>query len=593
MDFEKDNIELFDIEGQPNVKRDCFGRQYIMDFEAPEIKALEGEQNYPMHSEKTIGAYFRDMVSVDPDHEFVIYPDRGLRWTYRDFDQRTDDLARGLLAIGFEPGDHLGVWARNIPDWLTFMYATAKIGVVLVTVNPVYKGHEVGYVLEQSDMKALCIIDRYRDVDYLDIVHELVPEMLTSPRGHFHSERFPHLKHIIYMGPEKHRGCYSVPELILLGQHVPEERLYEVEKDFCNTDTVMMQYTSGTTGSPKGVMLTHRNILNDGFYIGEGMKYSAFDRVTLPVPFFHCFGCVLGVMACLTHRTTMIIVEDFDAGLVLQAIHKERATSVYGVPTMYINELNHPDFDRFDLTSLRTGIMAGSSCPPVLMREVVEKMYMKDITICYGLTETSPVFTQTSADDDIPHKCETVGKKHPPVLVRVVDPNDGHVCKPYEYGELCCKGYNVMKGYYKMPEATAEAIDRDGYLHSGDVGYVDDEGYYRVTGRIKDMIIRGGENIYPLEIEDFLLTMPGVLDAQVVGIPDEKYGEIVGAFVRTRPGYEDMTEADVREFAIPRIARYKVPKRVWFIDEFPMTPSMKIQKFKLREMAAENVKNGL
>ena len=340
-------------------------------------------------------------------------------------------------------------------------------------------------------------------------------------------------------------------------------------------------------------MLTHRNILNDGFYIGEGMKYSAFDRVTLPVPFFHCFGCVLGVMACLTHRTTMIIVEDFDAGLVLQAIHKERATSVYGVPTMYINELNHPDFDRFDLTSLRTGIMAGSSCPPVLMREVVEKMYMKDITICYGLTETSPVFTQTSADDDIPHKCETVGKKHPPVLVRVVDPNDGHVCKPYEYGELCCKGYNVMKGYYKMPEATAEAIDKDGYLHSGDVGYVDDEGYYRVTGRIKDMIIRGGENIYPLEIEDFLLTMPGVLDAQVVGIPDEKYGEIVGAFVRTRPGYEDMTEADVREFAIPRIARYKVPKRVWFIDEFPMTPSMKIQKFKLREMAAENVKNGL
>ena len=327
MDFEKDNIELFDIEGQPNVKRDCFGRQYIMDFEAPEIKALEGEQNYPMHSEKTIGAYFRDMVSVDPDHEFVIYPDRGLRWTYRDFDQRTDDLARGLLAIGFEPGDHLGVWARNIPDWLTFMYATAKIGVVLVTVNPVYKGHEVGYVLEQSDMKALCIIDRYRDVDYLDIVHELVPEMLTSPRGHFHSERFPHLKHIIYMGPEKHRGCYSVPELILLGQHVPEERLYEVEKDFCNTDTVMMQYTSGTTGSPKGVMLTHRNILNDGFYIGEGMKYSAFDRVTLPVPFFHCFGCVLGVMACLTHRTTMIIVEDFDAGLVLQAIPPCTSTS--------------------------------------------------------------------------------------------------------------------------------------------------------------------------------------------------------------------------------------------------------------------------
>ena len=551
-----------------------------------------GSPDYPLHSELTLGAYLKEQVAKDPDHEFVVYPDRDLRWTYRDFDERTDALAKGLLAIGMKPGDHLGVWARNIPDWLTFMYASAKIGVVMVTVNPVYKSHELDYVLKQSDMKALCVIDAYRDVDYLKIIRDLVPESLGVQRGFLRSEEYPFLENLIYMGPEKHRGFYSVPELLLLGQHRPDTDLEWAQAQFDNNDVVMMQYTSGTTGFPKGVMLTHRNILNNGFYIGEGQKLGPEDRVCLPVPFFHCFGCVLGVMANLTHRSTMLIVEDFDAGLVLQALHKEKATAVYGVPTMFIAELNHPDFDTFDLSHMRTGIMAGSPCPPETMREVMDKMNMTEITICYGLTETSPVFTQTSADDDIEHKCETVGKKHPPVDVRVIDPADGHICGVGEPGELCCKGYNVMKGYYKMPEATAEAIDADGYLHSGDLGMVDEDGYYRVTGRIKDMIIRGGENIYPLELENFLLTHPGVLDAQVVGIPDAKYGEIVGAFLRARPGYEGLTEDDVREWAIPRIARYKVPKRVFFVDDFPMTPSMKVQKFKLREMAEELVKAG-
>lgn len=550
---------------------------------------VPGDPDYPLHSEKTIGRYFRDMVEIEPDHEFVVYPDRDLRWTYKDFDERTDNLAKGLLAIGMKPGDHLGVWARNIPDWLTFMYATAKVGIVMVTVNPVYKGHEVSYVLKQSDMKALCIIDAYRDVDYIEIIRELVPESLEQPRGFLQSDEYPCLKNLIYMGPEKHRGFYSVPELMLLGSHRPDSDLEWAEAQFDNNDVVMMQYTSGTTGYPKGVMLTHRNILNNGFYIGEGQKLGPSDRVTLPVPFFHCFGCVLGVMANLTHRSTMIIIEDFNASLVLQAVHKERATALYGVPTMYIAELNHPDFEKYDLSCLRTGIMAGSSCPPDLMREVMEKMNMREITICYGLTETSPVFTQTSVDDDIEHKCETVGRKHPPVDVRVIDPDDGHICGPGEHGELCCKGYNVMKGYYKMPEETARAIDADGYLHSGDLGTVDEDGYYRVTGRIKDMIIRGGENIYPLEIENFLLGMPEILDAQVVGAPDEKYGEIVVAFIRVHPGHEDLTEDDVRQWSIPRIARYKVPKRVFIVDDFPMTPSMKIQKFKLREMAAELV----
>ncbi len=553
---------------------------------------IPGSPDYPLHSELTIGAYFKEQVAIEPDHEFVIYPDRDLRWSYQDFDERTDQLAKGLMAIGMKPGDHLGVWARNIPDWLTFMYACAKAGIVMVTVNPVYKSHELDYVLKQSDMKALCVIDAYRDVDYLEIIRNLVPESLEQQRGFLHSETYPFLENLIYMGPEKHRGFYSVPELLLLGQHRPDSDLEWAQAQFDNNDVVMMQYTSGTTGFPKGVMLTHRNILNNGFYIGEGQKLGPEDRVCLPVPFFHCFGCVLGVMANLTHRSTMLIVEDFNAGLVLQALHKERGTAVYGVPTMFIAELNHPDFDSFDLSHMRTGIMAGSPCPPETMREVMERMNMTEITICYGLTETSPVFTQTSADDDIEHKCETVGRAHPPVEVRVIDPTDGHTCGVGEPGELCCRGYNVMKGYYKMPEATAEAIDKDGFLHSGDLGMVDEDGYYRVTGRIKDMIIRGGENIYPLEIENFLLTMPGILDAQVVGIPDEKYGEIVGAFVRTRPGYEEMTEDDVREWAIPRIARYKVPKRVFFVDDFPMTPSMKVQKFKLREMAQELVKQG-
>ncbi len=548
---------------------------------------VPGDPDYPLHSELTIGDYFKEQVAKDPAHEFVVYPDRDLRWTYQDFDERTDALAKGLLSIGMKPGDHLGVWARNIPDWLTFMYATAKVGIVMVTVNPIYKSHEIDYVLKQSDMKALCIIDAYRDVDYLQIIRDLVPESLEQPRGFLDTETYPYLKNLIYMGPEKHRGFYSVPELILLGQHRPDSDLEWARSQFDNNDVVMMQYTSGTTGFPKGVMLTHRNILNNGFYIGEGQRLGSEDRVCLPVPFFHCFGCVLGVMANLTHRSTMLIVEDFDAGLVLQALHKEKATAVYGVPTMFIAELNHPDFERFDLSHMRTGIMAGSPCPPETMREVMDKMNMRDVTICYGLTETSPVFTQTSADDDVEHKCETVGKKHPPVDVRVIDPVDGHICGVGEPGELCCKGYNVMKGYYKMPEETAKAIDADGYLHSGDLGMVDEDGYYRVTGRIKDMIIRGGENIYPLEVENFLLTHPGVLDAQVVGIPDAKYGEIVGAFLRVRPGYEDLTEDAVREWAIPRIARYKVPKRVFFVDDFPMTPSMKVQKFKLREMAAE------
>jgi fatty-acyl-CoA synthase len=554
-------------------------------------KGADGSPNVPdfsLHSELTIGDYFKAQVALDPNQPFIIYPDRQLSWTWEQFDVRTDNLAKGLLALGMKPGDHLGVWARNIPDWLTFMFATAKVGIVLVTMNPAYKSHELDYVLKQSDMAALCIIDAWRDVDYIEIIRQLIPEAKTCERGHLHSEEYPYLKNLIYMGPEKHRGFFTVPELLLLGSHLDDAKLTEARKSFDNNSVVNMQYTSGTTGFPKGVMLTHRNILNNGFYIGENEKLTAQDRVCLPVPFFHCFGCVLGVMAVLTHHATMIIVEEFDPLMVLEAIHKERATAIYGVPTMFIAELNHPLFDQFDLSSLRTGIIAGAAVPPEVTAQVMERMGASELTNCYGLTETSPVFLQTTIDDDDWHKQNTVGRKHAPVEVRIIDPTDGHLCGPGEVGEVCCKGYNVMKGYYKMPDATATAIDEEGFLHSGDLGSFDEDGYYTITGRIKDMIIRGGENIYPLEIENFLLGVPGVLDAQVVGAPDEKYGEIVVAFIRTREGFE-LTESGLREHALKQMARFKVPKYIFFVDEYPETTSKKVQKFKLRETAAELV----
>jgi fatty-acyl-CoA synthase len=538
-----------------------------------------------LHTDLPIGQYFERQVAASPDHDFIVYPDRGLRWTYAEFDQRVDRLAKGLLAIGLSKGDHLGIWARNVPDWLTFAFATAKIGVVLVTVNPVYKSHELAYVIEQSDMKALVIIDAFRDVDYVQIIRELVPEAAIQERGRLEVPRFPRLKSLIYMGPEKHRGFYNVPELLLLGEHTPDDELRAITAGLKDDDVINMQYTSGTTGFPKGVMLTSRNILNNGFFIGEREKLSPADKVCLPVPLFHCFGIVLGVLAILTHGATAVMVEIFDPLIVLAAVQKEKATALYGVPTMFIAELACPMFDIFDLTSLRTGIMAGSPCPAETMRQVIDKMHASEMTICYGLTETSPVFTQTTTDDTFERKCETVGRKHDAVEVRVIDPETGEDCPPNVPGELCCRGYNIMKGYYKMPEATEKAIDADGWLHSGDIGTVDEDGYYRITGRIKDMIIRGGENIYPREIEEFLYTMPGIEDAQVVGVPDAKYGEVVGAFIRVKAG-ADLTEGDVQEFARARMARYKAPKHVFFVDSYPMTASGKIMKFKLRELAA-------
>jgi fatty-acyl-CoA synthase len=411
----------------------------------------------------------------------------------------------------------------------------------------------------------------------------MLPELKTCERGHLNSERFPYLKNVVYIGMEKYRGMFNTAELLLLGQNIDDETLLEMKSQVSCYDVCNMQYTSGTTGFPKGVMLTHFGIANDGYFTGENMGFTQDDKLCVCVPLFHCFGVVLATMNCLTHGCTEVMVEKFDPLVVLASIHKERCTAVYGVPTMFIAELNHPMFSMFDLTCLRTGIMAGSLCPIELMKQVSEKMYMT-ITSVYGLTESSPGMTQTCLNDTFEQRCTTVGRDYPFVDVKVLDPETGEECPVGVQGEMCCKGFNVMKGYYKNPTATAEVIDKNGYLHSGDLGVKDEQGFYKITGRIKDMIIRGGENIYPREIEEFLYHMPGIRDVQVAAVPSKKYGEAVGAFIILEEGVK-MTAEDVQLFCRGKIARYKIPKYVFFIDQFPLTGSGKIQKFKLKEMS--------
>lgn len=540
------------------------------------------------YTEKTIGVFFKDQAVRYADRDFMIYPDRDLRFTWREFEERADRLAKGLLALGLKPGDHLGIWARNVPDWLTFFFATAQVGIVLVTVNTAYKSHELAFVLKQSDMKALAIVDGFRDVNYVETLYSLVPELRTRARGNLHSDAFPELRSVIFIGQEKHRGMYNTSELFQLGEHQDDALIESLRSTVRCDDVVNMQYTSGTTGFPKGVMLTHRNILNNGYFIGERQKLTDADRVCLPVPLFHCFGIVLGVMACLTHGSTVVPLEVFDPLLALAAVQKEKCTALYGVPTMFIAELNHPMFSLFDLSSLRTGIMAGSPCPMESMKRVINDMHASEITIAYGLTEASPVVTQTSTDDPLERRVSTIGRVLPGTEVKIVDPETGEILETGREGELCCRGYNIMKGYYNMPEATAAVIDAEGWLHTGDLASCDEEGYYRITGRSKDTIIRGGENISPREIEEFYHTMPGVKDVQVAGVPDQRYGEVVGAFV-IRKDDADITEEDVRDFARERIARYKAPRHVFFVDEFPLTANGKIQKYKLREFACEQL----
>ena len=534
-------------------------------------------------SNRTLGEWVEYWAEKTPDKEYIVYADRGLRFTWKQFDERVNDLAKGMLAIGIEKGTHVGLWATNVPDWLTFLYACARIGAVCVTVNTNYKQNELEYLCENSDMHTLCIIDGTWDCDYVDMTYKMLPELKTCQRGKLQSERFPKMKNVIYIGQEKHRGMYNTAEILLLGSSIADEKLNEAKKQVNCHDVVNMQYTSGTTGFPKGVMLTHYNIANDGFFTGEHMKFTSDDKLCVCVPLFHCFGVVLATMNCLTHGCTQVMVEKFDPLVVLASVHQERCTALYGVPTMFIAELNHPMFNMFDLTCLRTGIMAGSLCPVELMRQVSDKMHMT-ITSVYGLTETSPGMTQTTIEDSFEKRCTTVGRDYPFVEVQVIDPETGEICPPGVQGEMCCRGFNVMKGYYNNPQATAEIIDKNGFLHSGDLGVKDEDGYYRITGRIKDMIIRGGENIYPREIEEFLYHLEGVSDVQVAAVPSKKYGEEVGAFIILKEG-ATLEAEDVKDFCKGKIARYKIPKYVFFVDSFPLTGSGKIQKYKLKELS--------
>ena len=540
--------------------------------------------NYKL-STRTLGEWVEYWAEQTPDKDYIVYADRGLRFTWKEFNERVNHLAKGMLAIGIEKGTHVGLWATNVPDWLTFLYACARIGAVCVTVNTNYKQNELEFLCENSDMHTLCIIDGTWDCDYVDMTYKMLPELKTCQRGKLNSERFPKMKNVIYIGQEKHRGMYNTAEILLLGSSISDDKLNEAKANVNCHDVVNMQYTSGTTGFPKGVMLTHYNISNDGFFTGEHMKFTSDDKLCVCVPLFHCFGVVLATMNCLTHGCTQVMVEKFDPLVVLASVHQERCTALYGVPTMFIAELNHPMFDMFDLTCLRTGIMAGALCPIELMRQVSDKMHMT-ITSVYGLTETSPGMTQTTVEDSFEKRCTTVGRDYPFVEVQVIDPETGEICPPGVQGEMCCRGFNVMKGYYKNEKATEEIIDANGFLHSGDLGVKDEDGYYRITGRIKDMIIRGGENIYPREIEEFLYHLEGVSDVQVAAVPSKKYGEEVGAFIILKEGAK-LEPEDVRDFCKGKIARYKIPKYVFFVDSFPLTGSGKIQKYKLKELSLQ------
>ena len=537
----------------------------------------------------TLGGILEKYAYETPDQEFIVYADRDLRFTYSQFNDRVDKLAKGLMYTGVGVDDKVGIWANNVPDWLTFMFATAKIGAVLVTINPNYKLSELEYLLKDADIHTLCLIDGWRDSDYVNMIFELVPELKTHARGNLKSDRFPELRNVVFIGQEKHRGMFNTAELILLGEHLDDLELEDAKLSVDPHDVVNMQYTSGTTGFPKGVMLSHYNILNNGYSVGQCMKFTPEDRLLVCVPLFHCFGSVLAVCAIVSHGATMVLTENFDPLMVLASIEKEKCTALHGVPTMFIAELNHPMFEMFDLTSLRTGIMAGSLCPIETMNQVMTKMHCKDIIIVYGLTETSPGMTATRTHNSPEVRATTVGFELPNVEVRIVNPETGEECAEEEQGEICCRGYNVMKGYYKKEEATRKAIDEEGWLHSGDLAVKTKDGFYRITGRIKDMIIRGGENIYPREIENYLFKLPQVESVEVVGIPSPKYGEQVGAFIKLKNG-QSLTEEEVKEYCRGQIARFKIPKYVFFVNEYPMTASGKIQKYKLKEIGLELLK---
>jgi fatty-acyl-CoA synthase len=521
------------------------------------------------------------------DHDALVFPQLGCRQNYRQFRDGVHQVARALLALGVERGEHVGLWAPNRPEWVLTQFATAQIGVVLVNINPAYRAHEVEYVLNQADITTLLLTDRLKSSNYFEILSTVCPELADCPAGGLRSAACPRLRHVISLKQGRPPGIVGWDEFLARGRAVSETELERRRAEMRAEDVVNIQYTSGTTGFPKGAMLTHRNLLMNALLVGQRLAFTDRDRLCVPVPLYHCFGCVMGSLMCVVYGAALVMpAEAFDPLATLEAIANERCTAVYGVPTMFIAELNHPRFAEFDVRSLRTGIMAGSPCPIEVMRQVVERMGARDITIAYGLTEASPVITMTEASDSLEHRVGTVGKALPGVEVHIVAPGSLKTLPPGEPGELLARGHGIMAGYYHKPKETAAAITPDGWLHTGDLALETPDGYYRITGRIKDVIIRGGENIYPREIEEFLHRHPAIADAQVVGLPDRERVEEVCAWIRLKPGAA-LTEDEVRAVCREQLAHYKVPRYVVFVEEFPTTVTGKVQKYKLRQLGIE------
>lgn len=521
-----------------------------------------GETDVPL-IEVTIGDALDQTARTYADHEALVECATDRRWTWAQLQEQVDEAARGLLAAGIQPGDRVGIWAPNCAEWTIIQFATAKVGAILVTINPAYRTHELAFVLAQAGIRMVVATPNFKTSDYAAMIEQVRPDC-------------PALEQVVLIGTE------SWDALLAGASERSADDLATVQRALSNTDPINIQYTSGTTGFPKGATLSHRNILNNGFFVGELCRYTEADRVCIPVPFYHCFGMVMGNLACVTHGSTMVIpAPAFDPVATLQATQAEKVTSLYGVPTMFIAQWSLPDFADYDLSTVRTGIMAGSPCPAELMKKVIAAG-IEQMTICYGMTETSPVSTQTRVDDSFEHKVGSVGRVGPQLEIKVVDPLTGDTVPRGEPGELCTKGYSVMLGYWEQPEKTAEVL-REGWMHTGDIAVMGDDGYVQITGRIKDIVIRGGENIYPREIEEFLYTHPDIVDAQVIGVPDERYGEELCAWIRMREGTPALTADALRDFATGQLAHYKIPRYVTIVEEFPMTVTGKVRKVEMRE----------
>jgi fatty-acyl-CoA synthase len=537
---------------------------------------------------RTVGDVLADAAAAYPERDALVVRHQGIRWSFAEFDRRVDAVARGLLACGLERGERVGIWAPNCAEWVLTMFATARAGLILVNINPAYRITELEFALRQVGCRMLIFAPAFKTSDYLAMLRELIPSLDQARPGALEVARFPDLRVLVQLGATGGPGCLAFEDLAAMGRELDADALPARVRELDPDQLYNIQFTSGTTGTPKGATLTHFNLVNNGFFVGECMRLTPEDRLCIPVPLYHCFGMVLGVLAAMTHGAASVFpAEAFDPLAVLETVASERCTALHGVPTMFIAELGHPRFKEFDLGSLRTGIMAGAPCPIAVMRRVLEEMHMPEVTICYGMTETSPVSFQTLTDDPVERRVSTVGRIHPHVQVKVVD-DAGKVTPRGVAGELLTRGYSVMRGYWNEPERTREALDEAGWMHTGDLGVLDEEGYCNIVGRVKDMIIRGGENIYPREIEEFLYRHPAILDVAVVGVPDAKYGEAVCACIRLREGATLAVE-EVQDFCRERIAHYKVPHYVRFVESFPLTVTGKVQKFLIREQLCDEL----